>query len=319
MKKLFYLFLLFFITLNAQTIINILNEPIQAIQKKTIEDENKVNLGKKLFFDKRLSRDNTISCLSCHNVDFGGVDNLEKSFGVENRIGNINTPTVLNSSLNFVQFWDGRAKSLKEQIDFPIHEPVEMDTNWDDIINKINKIPSYQRLFALVYDNNFTKENIKDAIVAYEESLVMPSRFDKFLLGDQNAISDEEFKGYELFKSYGCISCHQGQNVGGNFYEKLGVFKPYPHIDDKNYYGRYNQTGIEEDKFEFKVPSLRNIVLTYPYLHDGSISDLDEVIVIMAEYQLGREIPYADVESIKAFLKSLTSEEIEIRYDKKEF
>ena len=319
MKKLLYLFLLFFITLNAQTIINILNEPIQAIQVKPIDNIDKVNLGKKLFFDKRLSKDNSVSCLSCHNVDFGGVDNLPKSFGVENRIGNINAPTVLNSSLNFVQFWDGRAKNLNEQIDFPVHDPLEMDTNWNDVINKINKIPSYQRLFNSVYNGKFSKENIKDAIVAYEESLVLPSRFDKFLQGDQNAISDEEFEGYELFKSYGCVSCHQGKNVGGNFYEKLGVFKPYPHVDDKKYYGRYNLTGNEEDKFEFKVPSLRNIVLTYPYLHDGSIESLDKIIGIMAEYQLGREIPNSDVEKIKAFLKSLTSEEIEIRYDKKEF
>lgn len=312
-------FILCFFNLYAEKTINLLEEPLQAIEKKVIENNEKLNLGKKLFFDKRLSKDNSISCLSCHNVDFGGVDNLKKSFGVGGLEGNINTPTVLNSSLNFVQFWDGRAKTLAEQIDGPIHNPIEMATNWDEIIEKIKKVFSYQRLFESVYGGEFTKENIIDAIVYYEESLITPSRFDKFLLGDLNSISDEEFEGYSLFKSYGCASCHQGQNVGGNFYEKLGIFKPYPHINKENYFGRNNLTGNEEDKFEFKVPSLRNVILTYPYLHDGSIEKLEDVIEIMAEYQIGRDIPHEDVIKIKAFLKSLTSEEIERRYDQKEF
>lgn len=317
--KVLSLFLLFLTLSFSQNIFNSTNEPIVPIKYKIIDDENKLNLGKKLFFDGRLSKDNKTSCLSCHNVDFGGVDNLAKSFGVDGQKGIINTPTILNSSLNFVQFWDGRAKTLKEQIDGPIHNPIEMSSNWDEIIEKLKKVPSYKKMFNLVYDGVFSSENIKDALVYYEESLLTPSRFDRFLLGDQNAISEKELKGYELFKDYGCASCHQGQNVGGNFYEKLGVFKKYEQTKNKNYYGRYTITGNEEHKYEVKVPTLRNIFLTFPYLHDGSIEKLDDVIKIMAEYQIGRIMPKEDVILIKAFLKSLTSEEIEKRYDDKEF
>lgn len=318
MKKIVVLIFLF-INLFAQDFQYLTNEPIQAIKIDETLDLKKVLLGEKLFFEKKLSKDNSISCLSCHNLDFGGSDNLSKSFGVDKRLGNFNSPTILNSSLNFVQFWDGRARTLKEQIDGPIHNKVEMDTNWKEIINKLKDIPSYKKMFGEIYDGLLNEENIKDAIVEFEKSLIAPSRFDRYLQGELNAITNEELEGYNLFKDYGCASCHQGQNVGGNFYEKLGVFKNYYDEKQNKNLGRYNITQNEENKFEFKVPSLRNIILTSPYLHDGSVKELGKVIQIMGEYQIGQMIAKDDIKKIEIFLKSLTSEKLEKRYDAKDF
>lgn len=186
-----------------------------------------------------------------------------------------------------------------------------MSTNWDEIINKLNKDKQYISEFNSIYEMGISEGNIKDAIVEFEKSLITPSRFDRFLKGDFNAINSDELAGYNLFKNYGCTSCHQGRNIGGNFYEKLGVYKEYPNKNNDNYFGRYNLTKIDENKFEFKVPSLRNVYYTYPYFHDGSIKTLDEAIKIMAEYQIGRKITNEDVEKIKSFLKSLSYEKIE--------
>lgn len=317
--KLTICFILFFLNLHADKIIDLSNEPLLPIEKKIVKNSKKLHLGEKLFSDKRLSKDNSISCMSCHNIEFGGADFTAKSFGVNGSEGELNSPTVLNSSLNFVQFWDGRVRTLEEQVNGPIHNPLEMATNWDEIVNKIKKDTSYKKLFDTIYDGKIIKENIIDAIVYYEESLITPSRFDEFLMGNKDAISNEEFLGYELFKSYGCASCHQGKNIGGNFYEKLGVFNPYPFENTKNDLGRYRITGIEQDKYEFKVPSLRNVILTSPYLHNGKIKKLEDVISIMAKYQLGRDIPFEDIKMIKAFLKSLTSKDIEAKYDNEKF
>lgn len=307
------IFLLIFISvfIHANELIVLKNEPIQPITEYKNLNNPKLELGKKLFFDNRLSKDNTVSCASCHSLDKGGVDNLKKSFGFEGKEGNTNTPTVFNSSLNFVQFLDGRAKTLAEQIDGPIHNPVEMASNWTDIINKLQQDSFYKSVFKKLYKDGITENNIKNAIVHFEESLITPSRFDRYLLGDSTAISDYEKKGYLLFKNYGCSSCHQGSNIGGNIYEKIGVFKKYVSNELNENYGRYNLTGKEENRFEYKVSSLRNIDLTSPYLHNGSIDKLTEVISIMGEYQLGRDIPNEDILKIEAFLKSLTYEKLE--------
>lgn len=309
MRILLLLFIVIFI--QAEELIILKNEPIQPIKEYKNLNKPKLELGEKLFLDNRLSKDNTISCSSCHFLDRGGVDNLKKSFGVEGKEGNINTPTIFNSSLNFVQFWDGRAKTLAEQIDGPIHNPVEMASNWTDVVNKLQQDIFYKSAFKKLYKDGITENNIKNAIVHFEESLITPSRFDRYLLGDSTAISDYEKNGYVLFKNYGCSSCHQGSNIGGNMYEKIGVFKKYVSTELNENYGRYNLTGKEENRFEYKVPSLRNIDLTSPYLHNGSIDKLTEVISIMGEYQLGRDIPKEDILKIEAFLKSLTYEKLE--------
>lgn len=294
-------------------------EPIQPIKLPTDLDINKVLLGEKLFFDARLSKDNTISCFTCHNIDAGGADNLEIAIGIEGRVGSFNTPTVYNSSLNFVQFWDGRVDNLYKQVDFPIHNENEMSTNWVEIVNKLKDDVLYKDMFIKAFDSEISVQNIKNAIVEYEKSLITPSRFDKYLNGNDNILTKEEIEGYQLFKDYGCSACHQGKNVGGNIYEKLGVFEPYPHVVNEKVFGRFIYTLNDEDKFEYKVPSLRNIYLTAPYLHDGSIKTLDEVIGVMARYQLGKKIQEEDVKKIKAFLKSLTFEKLEKSIDGNNF
>jgi cytochrome c peroxidase len=305
MIKLF-LFVMIFYLLNA-------NEPITPLRVDTTLSKEKIVLGEKLFFDTRLSKDNSISCVSCHVIELGGVDNLPTSFGVNGAQGIINTPTVLNSSLNFVQFWDGRARTLTEQIEGPIHNTIEMSSNWNEIIHKLTQDPNYVKSFKHLYRDSIKSEYIKDALVVYQKSLITPSRFDRYLLGDKNAITPKEQQGYALFKSYGCSSCHQGQNVGGNMYEKLGVFKPYfkPNKITPIDKGRYNLTQDEDHLHEFKVPSLRNVALTAPYFHNGSIKTLKEAVEIMAEYQIGQEITPEEIEHIVAFLKSLTWENLE--------
>lgn len=289
------------------------NEPIVPLQvDKTLNNE-KVKLGKKLFFDVRLSKTSTISCGSCHVIELGGVDNLKKSFGVNGAIGIINTPTVLNSRYNFVQFWDGRARTLEEQIESPLHNPVEMASNWKETLHKLNQDQYYIDNFKAIYSDSIKVEYITDAIAEYERSLITPSRFDRYLHGEKDAITEAEKRGYGLFKDYGCSSCHQGRNIGGNMYEKMGVFQPY--FKDKNITdsdkGRYNHTKNEVHLHEFKVPTLRNIALTYPYLHDGSVKTLEEIVRLMAKYQTGQEISDNEVTAIVFFLKSLTWEKLE--------
>lgn len=282
------------------------HEPITPIAVIDNLQPNKVQLGNRLFHEPRLSADNTISCAHCHPVSQSGTDGLTLSIGIYGQIGDRNTPTVLNSGLHFAQFWDGRAKTLEEQIDGPITNPKEMGSNWPDIIHKLRSSHEYRTLFSDIYPDGITANNIRDAIATYERSLLTPnSRFDRYLKGEQEAITTEELEGYQLFKSYGCISCHQGQAIGGNIYEKLGVVIPYydkEHPDK----GRFTLTGKEHHRYQFKVPSLRNVALTAPYLHDGSIAELDEVVQIMGRHQLGRRIPKEKAQQIVAFLKTLT-------------
>lgn len=286
-------------------------EPISPLQAPANLDARKIELGRKLFHDRRLSNDNTISCASCHNLEKGGTDQLARSVGVHGSVGDINTPTVFNSSLNFKQFWDGHADTLAEQISGPIHNPKEMDAAWDDIIEKLKKDSGYKADFAKIY-GSMTEANAVDALVEFENSLVtINSRFDKFLMGEANALSEDEKEGYRLFKNYGCTSCHQGANIGGNLFEKFGVMGDY-FADRGNIttvdYGRFNVTKKMEDKFRFKIPSLRNVRLTPPYFHDGHAKTLNEAVVIMAKYQLGKKIPAHEVEKIILFLESLTGE-----------
>lgn len=273
-------------------------------------DKNKVALGKQLFHERRLSKDDAISCAHCHGLDTGGVDNLRHSFGVNGGEGGVNTPTVYNTGLNLSQFWDGRSPTLEDQVNGPTHNPVEMASNWKEIIGKLKADPSYVDIFNRLYgQKGLTADNIRHAIAEYERSLVtVDSPFDRYLQGDLTAISSDARKGYTLFQDYGCTSCHQGANVGGNMYQVMGVFGDYfknrrnPTDADL---GRYNVTGRESDRGKFKVPSLRLVTLTAPYFHDGSVKDLSEAIRVMAKYQLGRTIPDDEIKLIVAFLHSL--------------
>jgi cytochrome c peroxidase len=289
------------------------DEPIRPLPLELPNlDKRKVALGKMLFNDVRMSKDNSIACVNCHQLEHAGVDHLKYPVGFHGQVGDINAPTVFNSGFNFRQFWNGRAASLEEQISGPIHVLREMASNWDEVVFKLQKDASYLRLFKAIYKDGVTVKNIADAVATFERSLITPnSRFDRFLRGDEHAITSEELAGYKLFKSYGCISCHQGMNIGGNMYEKLGIMNDYfgsrGDINEADM-GRYSVTKIAEQMHEFKVPSLRNVDRTAPYFHDGSASTLSAAVIIMAKYQLGLDMPAEDVSKIVAFLKTLTGE-----------
>lgn len=288
------------------------NEPITPIPLSLELDDKKVVLGEKLFNDLRLSRDDSISCASCHSLTKGGTDRMALSPGIGGQVGAINVPTVFNSSLNFKQFWDGRAQSLEEQLDGPTHNPVDMGSDWAEIIKKLEQSPDYVKDFSDIYPGKIQSDHIKDAIATYERSLITPnSRFDQYLRGESNALTDEEKQGYQLFKTYGCVSCHQGLNMGGNLFQKFGIIGDYfadrGHITKVDW-GRFNVTGDEADKFVFKVPSLRNVGLTPPYFHDGSAKQLDAAVTIMSVYQLGHPLTSLERNAIVKFLKTLSGE-----------
>ncbi|AKF25941.1 cytochrome B6 [Sulfurovum lithotrophicum] len=282
-----------------------LSAPIKPLPQSVKADWKKVPLGQKLFFDPHLSADGTVSCASCHDLEKGGDDGLKYSVGVSGKKGNINAPTVYNAVFNFRQFWDGRAEDLKAQVFGPIENPVEMNMTMAQTVDKLKKDPMYVSEFARIYSDGITQENVADAIAEYEKTLITPNApFDRYLKGKQGAISREAEEGYKLFTSKGCIICHNGVNVGGNFYNKFGIFKDA----NSSSLGRFNITKREEDKYVFKVPSLRNVALTAPYMHDGRARTLQEAVGIMSEHQLGRYITEDEIRKIVAFLESLTGE-----------
>jgi cytochrome c peroxidase len=285
-------------------------EPIQPISAVVGLDAKKVALGDKLFHEPQLSRDNKVSCATCHDLKTGGVDRKARSTGVKGAEGDINTPTVFNAALNFKQFWDGRANTLEEQVDGPIENPKEMDMTWPEVLSKLKELPAYVSAFETIYSDGLTKENVRDAIATFERSLVTPdSRFDKFLRGDQNAITAEEKEGYQLFRELGCVQCHQGAGVGGKMFQTLGLFGDY-FTDRGNItkfdLGRFNVTKNEDDKFAFKVPMLRNVALTAPYFHDGTAKTLEDAVQVMARYQLGRDLLEKETNHLVKFLHTLT-------------
>ena len=289
-------------------------EPIRPIIPSQNVDERKAELGFALFHDPRLSVDNTVSCASCHALDMGGVDNHQYSHGVEERLGGVNAPTVYNAVYNFVQFWDGRAKTLAEQAAGPPLNPVEMASeSFDEIIAKLQQDENYVKLFAELYPEGITEATITNAIEEFERTLVTPnSQFDKWLLGDDNALTAQELRGYELFKEYSCATCHTGINLGGESYELMGLRRHYFEerglelTEEDN--GRYKQTQDERDRHRFKVPGLRNVELTWPYYHDGSRLTMDDAVRDMALYQCDVELAEGEVQDIVAFLRTLTGE-----------
>ncbi len=267
-------------------------------------------LGRELFDEKALSSDGTVACSSCHDIKHGGDDGRAHSLGVQGREGGVNAPSVLNASLNFAQFWDGRAKTLEEQAGGPVTNPLEMNSRWEDVIGKLKANPTYVAAFDRSFPDGITEANVTRAIAAFERTLVTTgSPFDRWLEGDSKALSAEQKAGYELFKSVGCVACHQGKNVGGNMFQRFGVLRDY--FKDKKQltladYGRYNVTKNENDRFVFRVPSLRNVEHTAPYFHDASAQTLDQAVQVMAKYQLGRHLTEPQVAQIVAFLESLS-------------
>ena len=286
-------------------------EQIQPLPLEVILPLEKVNLGSLLFHDKTLSKNNTISCASCHELSKAGTDKKPVSTGINGATGLLNSPTVFNSGFSFAQFWDGRAATLEEQVSGPVHNPIEMGSDWTEIILKLRAHNDYQNLFSKIYSDGISINNIVDAIVTYERSLITPNaRFDRSLRGEKDVLTADELQGYQLFKAYGCISCHQGINIGANMFQRFGVFGGY--FNNKaitqSDLGRYNITGLEEDRYVFKVPSLRNIAVTAPYLHDGSVTTLEKVVEIMGRYQLGRQLPEEDIHLLVSFLQTLTGQ-----------
>lgn len=268
----------------------------------------KVDLGRMLYYDKRLSKDNSVSCNTCHDLANFGDDGASVSTGIHKQKGGRSAPTVYNAAIHISQFWDGRAKDVEEQAIGPITNPIEMGMPDSDYVLKVvNSIPGYVEAFKAAFpdeENPVTYENIGNAIGAFERKLLTPAPFDAFLKGDDSALSDAEKKGFNLFLTTGCSTCHNGMGVGGHFYQKLGLVKEWPTKD----LGRYEATKVETDKYFFKVPSLRNITETGPYLHDGSEKTLEGVVGKMAEHQMGRKLSDEDIASIITFLGSLKGE-----------
>lgn len=290
------------------------NEPIQPIEPAVVKNPKMVDLGKKLFFDPRLSRSGFISCNSCHNLATGGADNLVTSVGDYWQQGPINSPTVLNAAGQVAQFWDGRAKTLAEQAGGPIENPAEMGFTHDLAVDVIASIPGYAPLFKDTFgDEKVDIKRITDAIAAFEETLVTPnSRFDKWLKGDKKALTETEVAGYELFKASGCTLCHNGPLAGGASFWKMGLVKPYKTTNTST--GVYAISKKDQDRMSFKVPTLRNVELTYPYFHDGAAKTLEEATIIMGDVQLGRRFTDDEVKKLVAFQKSLTGDQPQIVY-----
>lgn len=265
------------------------------------------DLGRSLYYEKRLSKDGTISCNSCHNLQKYGVDGEPTSLGVGGHRGGRNAPTVYNAALHVAQFWDGRAPDVEAQASGPMLNPVEMAMDQALVEKRLKALPEYSEKFKKAFPGQqdpVTLDNAAHAIAAFERGLVTPAPFDRFLAGDTSALSHKQIEGLQLFVGVGCASCHNGPGVGGAQFQKLGVKKPYPLTD----HGRIEVTGKEADRDKFKVPSLRNIAETGPYFHDGKVATLSEGINLMAEHQLGKTLTEDEVSKIESFLGSLTGE-----------
>ncbi len=305
-KRALFMTLVAFNICNAQTSIN-QDRMITPLPTSIPYDKEKAILGKQLYMDTSLSKDGKVSCNTCHDLKRYGVDNEIFSIGADGVLDEpFNSPTTFNSVFNFVQFWDGKAKNLADQAKNPFTNPKEMALKDEaEVVKRVEANAKYKASFNKIY-GEITMQNITDAIAEFEKTLITPNApFDRYLNGDENAISSQAKRGWEAFKSNGCVACHQGQNIGGTMYQKIGIFEPYPNQENL---GRYEITKIESDKMVFKVPSLRNVAKTAPYYHDGSIPTLDACVQFMAYYQLGRFLDQQTVDDIVAFLESLTGE-----------
>jgi cytochrome c peroxidase len=288
--------------------------PLIAESSKNEITEEKVLLGRLLYFDTRLSKNGNISCNSCHALNNFGVDNEPTSPGDDGIRGGRNTPTVFNAALHAMQFWDGRAADVEEQAGMPILNPIEHGIPDQKFLEKrLSEIPMYQDLFAKAFPgekNPITFQNLSHAIAAFERKLITPARIDKFIAGDMDALNEQEKRGIKVFAEAGCNTCHIGPAAGGMLMQKFGVFGDYweetksAKVDE----GRFEVTENESDKYIFKVPSLRNIEKTFPYFHDGSVADLGEAVRIMAKLQQNKELTKEQIEDLVAFLKTMTGD-----------
>jgi len=284
-------------------------EPIQPVRPAGEIDLALAELGKKLYFDPRLSKSGFISCNSCHNLSMGGTDNLKTSIGHSWQQGPINAPTVLNSSLSLAQFWDGRAADLKAQAGGPIANPGEMALTHELAVDLLESIPGYVIEFKLAFGaDGIDIDKVTAAIAEFERTLVTTNaRFDQWLLGNQETLTDTELAGYTLFKNNGCVACHNGPAVGARSFQKMGIVAPYETTNPAE--GRSAVTGKDADRFLFKVPTLRNVEMTYPYFHDGEAATLTQAVDIMGRLQLGKELSEEENARIVAFLKTLTGDQ----------
>jgi cytochrome c peroxidase len=273
-----------------------------------ITDE-KVNLGRMLYYEPRLSKGQQISCNSCHMLDKYGADGQATSDGHKGKLGDRNSPTVYNAAGHFAQFWDGRAANVEEQAKGPVMNPVEMAMPSEkQVIAVVKSMPDYVDAFKKAFPGEkdpISFDNMAKAIGAFERKLITPSRWDKFLRGDAQALTNEEKAGFNVYMEAGCQACHAGIYLGGNMYQKLGAVKPWPDTSDP---GREKVTKNEADRMFFKVPGLRNIAETGPYYHHGKVATLEEAVSKMAEYQLGKNLTDSQVKSMVAWLKTLTGD-----------
>ena len=287
-------------------------EPITPVPLMTALDPARVRLGEKLFHDAALSRGDLVSCASCHLLAHGGDDDRAHHMGADGRPLDFNAPTIFNVTLNARFNWRGNFQELERQNQAALLDPRLMNMTWHELLPKLRANPDYRSAFAEAYGADPEPRSLLDALAAFERSLLTPNaRFDRYLRGERGAITAAEARGYSLFKSYGCVACHQGVNVGGNLFQKFGIFEdPFARraaITEADL-GRFTITGAATDRHVFRVPSLRNVALTAPYFHDGSAATLEQAVAIMGRSQLGRTIPAADIEEIVAFLRTLTGE-----------
>lgn len=285
-------------------------EPILPVPAFADSRPHLSRLGDLLFHDSRLSADQSISCASCHNLADNGSDTRPFSLGVGDAIGRIRSLSVYNASLNHVQFWDGRAASLEAQVDGPVHDPLEMASNWPEIIARLSADEAMRQHFDAAFTDGITAANIRSALAEFQRTLVtLDAPFDRWLRGDDQALSADALKGYKLFKRYGCVACHQGANVGGNMFARMGSLENYFALKGEAItqadLGRFNVTGNPEHRHVFKVPGLRTAALNRFFFHDSSADSLEEAILMMARFQLGRDLPSDDVKAIAAFIHSL--------------
>ncbi|WP_354004904.1 cytochrome-c peroxidase [Ramlibacter albus] len=288
-------------------------EPIKPLPPPPVVDAAKADLGKALFFDRRFSKDNSVSCASCHAFDKGGAYAAARPTGVGGKEHGLNSPTIFNSAYNFRQLWSGGQPGIEGVVDAVVKSPVVFGSSWPEVLTKLAADGALAAKFRKAYPDGMTAANAANALGEYTRTLTTPNaRFDQYLRGKADAITPDERAGYELFKKYGCVACHQGVNVGGNMFQKFGVMGDYfaarGNVKTADY-GRFNVTGRESDRYVFKVPSLRNVALTAPYFHDGSADTLPQAVQVMFTYQLGRSASPQDVELIVKFLGTLTGEQ----------
>jgi cytochrome c peroxidase len=283
-------------------------QPLRATMSATPLDERQVALGRQLFFDRRLSRDRDLSCNSCHTLDRYGVDGDKTSKGANGKRGRRNSPTVFHAAGQFVQMWDGRSPDVEAQATMPILEETEMAmASPDTLLARLREVPGYVRSFADAFPGTttITIDQVGRALAAFERGLATPSRWDRFLTGDQQALSAREIEGFKTFTDLGCMSCHTGELLGGSMYQRAGLVEPWPNQQDL---GRYEVTKLESDRMMFKVPSLRNVTKTAPYFHDGAAATLEEAVRMMGHHQLGVDLTNDEITSIIAWLASLTGD-----------